>query len=136
MDQYKNIPYSFSAFAEKDVLWIVTLIFVENLVKTLLGAKRVLKKEGLNYYLQSFKEAELGIIMKKKRYPFYSYATSYSFTEFKKILENCGLKINYIYETLVNYPCKPPNLESPIKISLENLYFNNLPGFVCLEMIP
>jgi hypothetical protein len=74
--------------------------------------------------------------MKKKRYPFYSYATSFSFTEFKKILENCGLKVNNIYETLVNYPCQPPNLESPIKIYLENLYFNKLPGFVCLEMIP
>jgi hypothetical protein len=39
-------------------------------VKTLLGAKRILKKEGLNYYLQSFKEAELEIIMKKKDIPF------------------------------------------------------------------
>lgn len=39
-------------------------------MKTLLGAKRILKKEGLNYYLQSFKEAELEIIMKKKDIPF------------------------------------------------------------------
>ncbi len=119
------------------VMFIVTLSFVKDIVKALLEAKRVLKKNGKIIICEVFKESELGKLYeekKKKGHPFYSHAIFYSFSEFKKILENCGLKINSIYGTLVNYPCEPPKLESPVKISVETSNFNKLPGFVCLEV--
>jgi len=133
----ERLPFKDKTF--ECIMFIVTLSFVEDLVKALLEAKRVLKKNGKIIICEVFKESELGKLYeekKKKGHPFYSHATFYSFTEFKKILENCGLKINNIYGTLVNYPCMPPILEPPLKISLENPYFNKLPGFVCLEVIP
>ena len=134
----ERLPFKDETF--ECIMFIVTLSFVEDLVKALLEAKRVLKKNGKIIICEIFKESELGKLYeekKKKGHPFYSYATFYSFSEFKKILENCELKINSAYGTLVNYPCESSRLEAPVKISTETSDFNNfnkIPGFVCIEV--
>jgi 4-alpha-glucanotransferase len=52
-------------------------------VKALLEAKRVLKRRIKLSFAKFLKNMNLENFMKKKRHSFYSYATFYSFTEFK-----------------------------------------------------
>jgi len=127
----EKLPFKDKSF--QCVMFIISLSFIKDIVNALLEAKRILKEDGKMIICDVFKESELGKFYeekKRKGHPFYSHATFYEFSEFKEIIEKCGLSIKKIYGTLKKSPIEPSELESPVEV--EN--FEQLPGFVCIEV--
>lgn len=127
----EELPFKDKSF--QCVMFVVSLSFIKDIVNALFEAKRILKKDGKMIICDVFKESELGKFYeekKKKGHPFYSHANFYEFSEFREILRKCGLSIKKVYGTLKKSPLEPPELEFPLEV--EN--FDQLPGFVCIEV--
>lgn len=127
----EELPFRDKSF--QCVMFIISLSFIKDIVNALLEAKRILKEDGKMIICDVFKESELGKFYeekKRKGHPFYSHATFYEFSEFKEIIGESGLSIKKVYGNLKKSPLEAPELESPIEI--EN--FEQLPGFVCIEV--
>lgn len=115
------------------VMFIVTMPFIKDLTKALSEAKRVLKDDGKIIICDVFKESELGKLYEEKKkqgHPFYSHATFYEFEEFIKILTERGLKIKKIFGTLKKSSSEEPVPEEPEEVK----NFNEIPGFLCIEV--
>lgn len=129
----ESLPFRDKTFS--CVMFIVTLPFVENIYLTLKEAKRVLEDEGRIIVGEVFLDSKLGSVYEEKKtrgHPFYRLAKFYSFTEFQKILYQCGLKSEKVFGTLKEYPFQNPECEEPEEIDMKN--FSDLPGFVCMEI--
>lgn len=129
----ESLPFRDKTFS--CVMFIVTLPFVENIYLTLKEAKRVLEDEGSIIVGEVFLDSKLGSVYEEKKtrgHPFYRLAKFYSFTEFQKILSQCGLKFEKVFGTLRDYPFQSPMREEAEEIDMKNL--SDLPGFVCMEI--
>ncbi|WP_353683429.1 class I SAM-dependent methyltransferase [Thermodesulfovibrio sp. 3907-1M] len=116
------------------VVFIVTLPFVDDISLALNEAKRVLKDNGSIIVGDIFLDSYLGKLYEEKKkqgHPFYRFAKFYHFTEFQKILSQCGLKTEKVFGTLKNISFQSPEPEEPEEIEKN---FKELPGFVCMEI--
>ena len=127
----EKLPFRDKSF--QCVMFVVSLSFIKDAVNALLEAKRILKKDGKMIICDVFKESELGRFYEEKKrmgHSFYSHANFYDFSEFKEIIGKTGLNIKKVYGILKKSPLEPLELESPLEIEK----FDQLPGFVCIEV--
>ncbi len=130
----EELPFKNEVFS--CAMMIVTICFLENPLKALKEAYRVLKNSGKLIIGAVFVDSLWGrFYEEKKRYghPFYSFAKFYDFQEFKKITNKAGFKIKRIFGTLKFSTPERHQYEEPIEIKTEKEISNF--GFLCIELV-
>jgi two-component system phosphate regulon sensor histidine kinase PhoR len=125
----ENLPFEDNTFG--CILIIATLCFVEDPLKVLKEAKRVLRPDGSIIIGIIPKDSPWGTFYeekKKKGHPFYSKARFYTFNDVKGMIKESGLAIARIRSTLLQIPDEPKGVEEPVEG-----YFKGA-GFLCLEV--
>lgn len=111
------------------VLYVVTICFLNEPETALAETRRILKEDGRLILCFISKNSELGkfyLRKKKEGHKIYRYAKFYSRKNLFKMLENSGFKIDDYAGTLSHYPCSKPVFEEP-KENLEKC------GFICVK---
>lgn len=113
----ERLPFINNSFGA--IFIIVTLCFVDDPLKVLEEAARVLKNEGRIILGLILRESSWASFYKKKGEAgnvFYGIAKFYSFKELKAMVEKAGLKIMEISSTIFQAPTENPlRFESPRK---------------------
>jgi ubiquinone/menaquinone biosynthesis C-methylase UbiE len=126
----ESLPFMDSFFGA--VFMVVTLCFVDEPVKVLKEALRVLKEDGAVILGLILKESPWGRFYEEKGEAgniFYKMAKFYSFEELKVIVGKTGLKIVEVNSTMFQAPTENPlHFESP-----KNGYFKEA-GFVAVKL--
>jgi ubiquinone/menaquinone biosynthesis C-methylase UbiE len=126
----ENLPFVDSLFGA--VFIVVTLCFVEEPLKVLKEASRVLREDGAVILGLILKESPWANFYKKKGDAgnvFYRIAKFYSLEELKAFVEKTGLKIEEISSTVFQAPTEMPlRFESP-----KSGYFEEA-GFVAVKI--
>ncbi|MCF6153118.1 MAG: SAM-dependent methyltransferase [Candidatus Kuenenia stuttgartiensis] len=125
----ENLPFDDGSFG--CILIIVTLCFVEDPLKVLIEAKRVLKKDGTIIIGFVPKDSPWGALYEKRKkqgHSFYGGATFYNFTELKRFLDDAGLIVNRVRSTLLRRPDEPRQAEEPVEGYIKEA------GFLCVEV--
>jgi len=126
----ESLPFADSLFGA--VFIVVTLCFVEDSVKVLKEASRVLKEDGAVILGLILKESSWANFYKKKGEAgniFYKIATFYSFKELKAMGEKAGLKIAEISSTMFQAPT-----ENPLRFETPKSGYYDEAGFVAVKM--
>jgi ubiquinone/menaquinone biosynthesis C-methylase UbiE len=124
----EKLPFDDGSFG--CVLIIVTICFVEDPLKVLIEAKRVLKKEGRIIIGLVPADSPWGAFYQEKKrqgHPIYESARFYSFAEISKLIGEAGLKITRVRSTLIRRPEQPRQVEEPVDGYVERA------GFLCIE---
>ena len=125
----ENLPFVDASFGA--VFIIVTLCFVDEPLKVLKEASRVLKDDGSVILGLILKESPWASFYKKKGEEgnvFYKIAKFYTMNELKSMLKNVGLQILEIRSTILQPPTKEP---LQFKLSREGYYKEA--GFVAIK---
>ncbi len=94
---------------------IITLCFVKNPLKVLVGARRVLKKNGKIIIGIVDKESFLGEFYQREKSVFYKQANFFSAQEIVSLLKSIGFKRISYYQTIYKLPDKIHSLQRPQK---------------------
>ncbi|HET6459816.1 MAG TPA: class I SAM-dependent methyltransferase [Syntrophales bacterium] len=124
----ENLPFEDETFG--CVLIIATLCFVEDPLKVLKEAKRVLKPDGSIIIGVIPKDSPWGTFYEEKKQQgssFYSKARFNTFYDIKMMIEASGLIVAGIRSTLLQRPGEPRVIEEPVEG-----YFRDA-GFLCIE---
>ena len=124
----ENLPFEDETFG--CVLIIATLCFVEDPLKILKEAKRVLKPDGSIIIGVIPKDSPWGTFYEEKKKQgssFYSKARFNTFYDIKMMIEASGLIVAGIRSTLLQRPSEPRVIEEPVEG-----YFRDA-GFLCIE---
>ncbi len=124
----EDLPFADESFG--CVLIIVTICFVEDPLKVLIEAKRVLKKDGRIIIGLVPADSRWGVFYQEKKrqgHPIYERARFYSFAETSKLLNDAGLKVTRIRSTLIRRPDQPRQVEEPVEELVKGA------GFLCIE---
>ncbi|MBN2119794.1 MAG: class I SAM-dependent methyltransferase [Candidatus Omnitrophica bacterium] len=92
---------------------IITLCFVDNPLKVLQEAGRVLKKDGRVILGIIDKDSFLGRFYRKKKSLFYKQARFFGVEELKDLLKVAGFNTFSYYQTLFELPGKMKSVEKP-----------------------
>lgn len=126
----ESLPFVDSFFGA--VFMVVTLCFVDDPVKVLKEASRVLKENGAVILGLIFKESPWASFYEEKGEAgniFYRMAKFYSFEELKAMSGKAGLKIEELSSTMFQAPTEPPlNFKQP-----KSGYFKEA-GFVAVKL--
>ena len=108
----ENLPYADNSF--DFAVFITSICFVENTVKTINETYRILKKDGEIIIAIIDKDNSLGQILEKNKNEskFYKDAKFFSVKEIVELIEACGFMISEIFQTLTNENIK--TTEQPI----------------------
>jgi len=123
----ENLPLRNESF--RTIYIIVTICFVEDPIKVIKEAYRVLKKNGNLITCIVPRDSEWGrlyILLGKLGHKFYRYANFYTVDEIIKMLRKVSFRISSIRSTLTYKPYEKPYYEEPFEGYDEN-------GFVCIE---
>jgi SAM-dependent methyltransferase len=126
----ESLPFVDSFFGA--VFIIVTLCFVNEPVKVLKEASRVLKDEGAVILGLILKESPWASFYKEKGEAgniFYRIAKFYSFEELKAMSEKVGLKIVEVSSTMFQFPT-----ETPLHFELSKSGYFKGAGFVAVRL--
>ena len=110
----ENAPFKDSAFGT--VFLIVTLCFVDSPSKVLAEASRLLGSGGrlvLGLVLRESPWGQYYQLKKGEGHRFYKYASFYSYTDVKRLLEQTGFSIENVLSTLFQRPSEVQQTESP-----------------------
>jgi len=113
------------------ILLVVTLCFLDNPIKVLQEAKRVLKDSGILVIGIIPKESPWGKFYQNKKiqgHPFYSIAKFYSLEDVKFLLQKTGFFIKTIKSTLFQSPTT-----KPYKIEKSIYGYSKKAGFICIK---
>ena len=127
----ENLPFADNSFGA--VFIIVTICFLNNPLKVLEEAKRVLKNNGSIILGLILKESPWASFYKKKGEMggnvFYRVAKFYSFKELKAIIKKAELKIEDVRSTIFQAPTEDPlHFESP------RIGYYEKAGFVVMKL--
>lgn len=126
----ENLPFADNSFGA--VFIIVTICFVNNPLKVLEEAKRVLKNDGSIILGLILKESSWASFYKKKGEMggnvFYRVAKFYSFKELKAIIKKAELEIEDVSSTIFQAPTEDLHFEFPRKGYYEKA------GFVVIKL--
>jgi ubiquinone/menaquinone biosynthesis C-methylase UbiE len=126
----ESLPFADSFFSA--VFFVVTLCFVDDPVKVLKEASRVLKDDGVVILGLILKESPWASFYREKGEAgniFYKIAKFYSFKEVKTMSEKAGLKIVEVRSTMFQAPTESPlSFEQP-----KSGYFKEA-GFVAVKL--
>lgn len=114
LSEGENTPFKDSAFGT--VFIIVTLCFVESPSKVLAEACRLLGSGGrlvLGLVLRESPWGQYYHLKKGEGHRFYKYASFYSYTDVKRLLEQTGFLIENVLSTLFQRPGEVQQTESP-----------------------
>ena len=109
----ETLPFEDSVFDY--VAIIITICFVENPIKVLTEAKRVLKKRGRIILGIVDRDSLLGRFYQKKRSAFYKKAKFFGIEELTDLLKKAGFNKFLYYQTIFNFPEKMSSTENPEK---------------------
>ena len=124
----ENLPFRNETFG--CILIIFTLCFIENPIRVLNEATRVMKHDGSIILGVVPKDSPRGISYEEKKVkgsPFYTDARFYTFEEVKKLLREAGLTILKIKSTLIQKQGKTNIVEAPVE------GYSQEAGFLCIE---
>jgi len=124
----ENLPFEDETFG--CVLIIATLCFVEDPLKVLKEAKRVLKPDGSIIIGVIPKDSPWGTFYEEKKKQgssFYSKARFNTFYDIKQMIEASGLIVAGIRSTLLQRPGEPRVVEEPVE------GYSRDAGFLCIE---
>jgi len=124
----ENLPFKKDTLGAVFILF--TLCFVENALKVLEEAKRVLKLNGMviaGIINKDSKWGKLYLKKKKEGHPIYSHARFYNPEEIKQLLTQCGLRLKSYSSTLLQHLSENPYKESANDKLLPEA------GFVCIS---
>ncbi len=114
LSEVENTPFKDSAFGT--VFIIVTLCFVDSPSKVLAEASRLLGSGGrlmLGLVLRESPWGQYYQLKKGEGHRFYKYASFYSYTDVKRLLEQTGFSIDNVLSTLYQRPSEVQQTESP-----------------------
>jgi ubiquinone/menaquinone biosynthesis C-methylase UbiE len=126
----ENTPFVDGSFGA--VFIIVTMCFVDDPLKVLKEASRVLEDEGFVILGLILKESPWASFYEKKGEEgnvFYKIARFYTINELKSMLKNVGLKIVEVRSTLL----QPPT-EEPLHFELSRKGYYKEAGFVAIRL--
>jgi len=126
----ENLPFINDSFGA--VFIIVTLCFVDEPLKVLKEASRVLRDNGSIILGLILKESPWASFYKKKGEEgnvFYRIAKFYSFKELKAMIEKAGLKIEDVYSTIFQDPTEDALHLEPARKG----YFKDA-GFIVMKL--
>ncbi|MET1159498.1 MAG: methyltransferase domain-containing protein [Thermoprotei archaeon] len=127
----EELPFRDSCF--DTVLLVVTICFVDDPVKLLSEAYRVLKPGGRVIVCIVPRDSSWGqyYIMKKLRGEsiFYEYARFYTVDEVVEMLSSRGFRVKRYCSTLTYKPPDPGYIEYPVLARIEDA------GFTCIEAV-
>lgn len=109
----EKLPFEDSVFDY--VAIIITICFVENPIKVLTEAKRVLKKRGRIILGIVDRDSFLGRFYQKKRSAFYNEAKFFGVEELTDLLKKAGFNKFSYYQTIFNFPEKMSSIENSEK---------------------
>ncbi len=124
----ENLPFEGGTFG--CVLIIATLCFVEDPLKVLKEARRVLRPDGSIILGIIPKDSPWGILYEEKKkqgHPFYRKARFNTFHDIKQMIEASGLIVAGIRSTLLRRPGEPRVIEEPVE------GYSRDAGFLCIE---
>ena len=124
----EDLPFEDETFG--CVLIIATLCFVEDPLKVLKEAKRVLLPDGSIIIGIIPKDSPWGILYEEKNkqgHPFYRIARFHTFHDMKQMMEESGLTVARIRSTLLQRPDEPRVIEEPIE------GYSRDAGFLCIK---
>jgi len=110
----EEMPFQDGVFGT--AFFVVTLCFVDSLMRTLGGAARILKNQGKVVLGLVLKESPWGQLYQRKKetgHRFYRYATFYSYGEIGVFLKQTGFSIEKIVSTLFQHPGGVNHIELP-----------------------
>jgi ubiquinone/menaquinone biosynthesis C-methylase UbiE len=125
----ENTPFVDGSFGA--VFLIVTLCFVDDPIKVLKEASRVLKDDGSVILSLILKESPWASFYEKKGEEgnvFYKIAKFYTVSELKSMLKNVGLQISGVRSTIF----QPPT-EEPLHFELSREGYYKEAGFVAIK---
>jgi len=123
----ENLPLRSEVF--NTIYIIVTICFVEDPIKVIEEAYRVLRRNGnliICIVPRDSKWGRLYVLLSELGHKFYRYANFYTVNEIIKMIGEAGFKISNIRSTLTYKPYEKPYYEEPTEG-----YDGN--GFVCIE---
>lgn len=124
----EKLPFEDETFG--CALLIVTLCFVDNPLKVLREAKRVLKKGGSLVVGLVPRDSSWGAYYEEKKkegHPFYEKARFYSFADVQEMLRATGFEISEIKSTLMQRPDESRRVEEPVDGYVSGA------GFLCIR---
>jgi ubiquinone/menaquinone biosynthesis C-methylase UbiE len=126
----ESLPFADSFFGA--VFLVVTLCFVDEPVKVLKEASRVLKADGAVILGLILKESPWASFYKKKGEAgniFYKIATFYNFEELKAMAKKAGLEIAETSSTMFQAPT-----ETPLRFEPPKNGYSKEAGFVAVQL--
>jgi ubiquinone/menaquinone biosynthesis C-methylase UbiE len=124
----EELPFKDNFFG--GVFLLFTLCFVENHIRVLTEAKRVLKKGGALIVGIINRESPWGksyLLKKNQGHPIYKYAHFFSVAELKHIIEQVGMEIKAYSSSLCQLPSENPYHENAFH------YLINDAGIICIR---
>ena len=103
---FKNTTFDYVAI-------IITLCFVQDPLKVLREARRVLKKKGKIVIGIIDKNSFLGKFYQRNRSLFYNRAHFFTVVEIKDLLKKVGFNKFCVYQTISKFPNKMKSIEKP-----------------------
>lgn len=125
----ENLPFTDACFGA--IFIVVTLCFVDEPLKVLKEAARVLKGDGLVILGLILKESHWASFYEKKGEEgnvFYKIAKFYTMNDLKSMLKNVGLQISGVRSTILQPPTEEP---LHFEVSREGYYKET--GFVAIK---
>ncbi len=107
----EKLPYKDKTFDYAVI--IVTLCFINNPLKALKEAYRVLKPGGRVIVAVIDRNSRLGRKYRKKQSVFYAKARFFSVRELKALIKKAGFKITAVYQTLFSGKDKSKSVQAP-----------------------